>query len=142
MKALLYDTTPGGVLVQVHRDSPPDEEWNRLVGYLDERLEQLEGVLIIAVGDGGPSVSQRSTLNTVLKRMRPSTQVVMLTDSLVARGTLTAINWMTRRGGQTRVFKRQELEKGIEALHLSPARQREVRSLAAELLAQAQSATS
>ena len=141
MKALQYDTTPGGVLVQVHRDSPPDEEWNGLVSYLDDRLEQLVGVLIITVGDGGPSVSQRSTLSAVLKRMRPSTQIVMLTDSLIARGALTAINWMTRRGGQTHVFKRQELERGIGALRLPPDKEREVRTLAKRLLAEVQPAT-
>ena len=136
MKTIVYDTTPGGVMVQIHYGTPPDEEWNAVVGHLEERLSSLVGVLAIAVGEGGPNTAQRARLNAALEKMPEETHFALLSDSRVTRGILTAINWLSGRKKQSHVFSVDDLESAVEALRLTPAQAQEVRDAVARLKAQ------
>ena len=127
MKTIVYDTTPSGVMVQIHYGTPPDEEWNAVVDHLEDRLPRLIGVLAIAVGESGPNAAQRARLSAVLEKMPEETHFALLSDSRVTRGILTAINWLSGRQKQSHVFSADELEGALESLRLTPGQAQEVR---------------
>jgi hypothetical protein len=139
MKTIAYDTTPGGVMVQVHYGTAPDEEWNAVVDDLERRLLELAGVVAIALGEGGPTPSQRERLNAVVSRMPEATHFALLSDSRVTRGILTAINWLTGRHEQSHVFSADDLEGALRALRLTPEQSEEVRAMVEQLKARAAS---
>ncbi len=136
MEAIVYDTTPGGVMVQIHYGAPSDEEWNAVVDHLEDCLPRLIGVLAIAVGESGPNTVQRARLNAVLEKMPEETHFALLSDSRVTRGILTAINWLSGRQRQSHVFSADDLEGALETLRLTPAQAQEVRAAVVRLKAQ------
>lgn len=128
-----YDTTAHGVLVQVHFGEPTDAEWTKMLGHMLERKDTLRAVLAVGQGDGGPTSRQRAELAETLKRMPRRLPFALLTDSRVARGVLTAINWLTKKQNESRAFPLYDLDFAMTFLGLQAHEKNDVRALVFKL---------
>jgi hypothetical protein len=79
------------VAIAVHDEVPPtDEEWERWVEYFRGRTE---GRALVETHEGaGPNAKQRKVLAERTRGI--DLRAAILTDSLVARGIVTAIAWL------------------------------------------------
>ena len=94
MTTMLFERI-GDVIVLVHNSKHPSEdEWSRYVNAVDicqRSPQQLRGVLVTSLG-GAPNTGQRKAIVTAAGPQLFVTCVC--TDSMVARGVITAINWL------------------------------------------------
>jgi hypothetical protein len=84
----------GNCLILVHPEKPPtDAEWDSYLAFLEENRGDRVRLLVSTQG-GGPSAQQRTRLRTVIDRY-PGKKLTtaILTESMVARGMVTAISW-------------------------------------------------
>jgi hypothetical protein len=72
-------------------DAPSGEEWTRCVARCRERAG-LESRFLVETHGGVPDAKQRKVLAEALRN--EDTRVAVMTDSLVARGILTALAWL------------------------------------------------
>jgi hypothetical protein len=106
-------------------EAPTDDEWTRCVALCRERAGRDSRVLVETHG-GGPDAKQRRVLAEAMRN--EDTRVAVMTDSLVARGILTALAWL---GLPQRGFALNDLRAAGAYLELSSDELR----LAAEELA-------
>lgn len=80
-------------VVLVHGpDAPTDAEMHAYVQDLERWLPELVGILVVTLG-GGPSSRQRREGNAMLARNgRKGLRVAVVSDSLLARGIVNALN--------------------------------------------------
>ncbi len=128
-----YDISPGGVLVQIHDSSPSDAEWTQLLTYMLKNRERIRYVLAISRGNGSPSSKQRERLAETLRSFPPQLPFALLTDSRIARGVLTALNWMTGRAKYTAVFGPDELGRALIFFGVGEAETLATRQLVARI---------
>lgn len=80
------------VHVVIHDARPPtDDEWESYLAQLRERRDSHPRFFIESYG-GGPDAKQRRALAEVVDK--DAMRVAVLTDSIVARGILTALAWL------------------------------------------------
>lgn len=94
-------------------DAPTEEEWTRCLALFRER-EGRETRFLVESRGGGPDAKQRKTLAETLRNA--DTRVAVMTDSIVARGILTALAWL---GLPQRGFALHDLRAASEYLGLS-----------------------
>lgn len=129
-----YDCTPHGVMVQVHVDKHSDADWRAMLDYMVARKDTIRAVMAISQRDeAAPSSKQRAELAETLKHMRAQMPFALLTDSRIARGVLTAINWLTKRQDQSRVFAPDRLDDALSFFALNAEESAAVRSLVRKL---------
>ena len=127
-RSMAYDAFDG-VILEVHPDCPPDErEWDGFVAWLCARdLSRVRG-LTFAEGPG-PNAGQRKKLMTV-----PGVDVglsVVLTTSLVARGAITALNWLGYKN--LKGFDYKNLVAAMDYLDIPPERHHPIAQRVLEL---------
>lgn len=101
------------VTTAVHHTRPPtDEQWNRLIALCSKQ----EGPIRILVEShgGAPNAKQRKALHDALAGR--DLRSAVLTDSMVARGIVTALAWI---GISLRAFPLQDYSSAAEYLGLS-----------------------
>jgi hypothetical protein len=97
--------------VSYHTAAPPtDEEWRDQLVYVDGRMAELRGVLVVADG-GGPNVVQRKQLAELFQGKLPP--VAVITESAMVRGMLVALSWF---GLKQRAFAPADFEKALQFL--------------------------
>ncbi|HET8935016.1 MAG TPA: hypothetical protein VFN67_16320 [Polyangiales bacterium] len=106
-------------------NAPTAEEWARCLRLFRERAG-CESRFLVETRGGGPDAKQRKVLAEVMRDQ--DTRVAVMTDSIVARGILTALAWL---GLPQRGFALNDLRAASEYLGLSS----EERQRAAEELA-------
>src|SRR5438552_449599 len=101
-----YDAR-GSILLYVGTPAPPaNDEWTGWVEALRVQAHAPDGArLVVVASDGGPTVVQRRLLIDAVKTGKLKTAVV--SDSLVARGIVTAFRWY---GLDLDVFKVSAIE--------------------------------
>jgi hypothetical protein len=72
-------------------DPPTDEEWSQCLAMFRERTGQ-DTRCIVQTRGGGPDAKQRKVLADTMRN--EDTRVAVMTDSIVARGILTALAWL------------------------------------------------
>jgi hypothetical protein len=133
MPTIHYDVTAHGVMVQVHLADPTSEEWTAMVDFMVARKQVIKAVLAIGRGSGGPNSKQREQLAGAVKEMHPGMPFALLTDSVVTRGILTALNWLTNKQDESRTFPPTDLEQALSFLKLGDAEKAATRALVAKL---------
>lgn len=94
-------------------DPPTDEEWTRCIALFRERAGQ-DSRFIVETHGGGPDAKQRKVLADAMRN--EDTLVAVMTESLVARGILTALAWL---GLPQRGFALHDLHAAASYLGLS-----------------------
>jgi hypothetical protein len=127
-RSMAYDLCEG-LLLEVHPDCPPDErEWDEFVQWLHAR--DISGIRGLVFAEGpGPNAGQRRKLMSV-KGMKDAKSIV-LTTSVIARGAITALNWLGYRN--IRGFDYKNLIGALEQLEVAPARHRVIAQRVVEL---------
>jgi len=120
MGAFVYGFTRHGVMVQLQLRPPTDKEWAEMLGAIEARSKTLKSALAVVRGEGGPSSKQREALARVLKSARPDLKFALVTDSVLVRGVLTAMNWLAGKGSTTAAFAGSDLEGAFDYLLLTP----------------------
>jgi hypothetical protein len=128
-----YENTAHGVMVQVHTGPPMDAEWAAMLDFMVRHKATIKAVLTISQGDSGPTSKQRADLAESLKHMARRLPFALLTDSRVARGVLTAINWLTKRADESRVFPVDGMESALAFFLLDEPEKAAVRALVSKL---------
>ena len=94
MTTMLFERV-GAVVVLVHgREDPSDPEWDAYVAFATAALHggaAPSGLLVTSLG-GSPNAGQRKAIVAVADKQPVTTCVC--TDSLIARGVVTAIRWL------------------------------------------------
>ena len=104
------------VYTLVYGAAPPtDEEWSRCIALFRERAGKDSRFLVETHG-GGPDPKQRKALADLLRN--EDTLVAVMTDSVVARGIITALAWF---GLPQRGFALNDLRAAASYLGLSSA---------------------
>jgi hypothetical protein len=133
MSKARYECTADGVMVQVYFRKPTDAEWRDQLDWMLARKSTIKSILAIVHGDSGPGSKQRAALAEVVKELPPNAPFAMLTESAIARATVTAFNWIANKQKQTGVFAVGDLERAMAFLGLSERERGPVRSLVATL---------
>lgn len=129
-----YGMTTSGVMVQVHHLRPRDDEWDLMLEAMRVANPRLLGIIVVAPSGDGPSPTQRKQIGVLASNYPPTFRgVAMLSDSLLARGSLTAISWLIRVKFERRAFAMGDLEPAMTFLGLSPVQKAEVRILLGKL---------
>jgi hypothetical protein len=101
----------GDLLIALHdKDQPTDSQWAALMDNLKTVISKHGGdfsrIYGMVITDGGaPSHSQRELLNNVLSGK--SWKISVLSDSLMVRGVVTALNWFNP---EIRAFPSSEVQ--------------------------------
>ena len=119
------------VAVAVFGDkSPSDFEWQDYMSKLTQLGSGGHRTLVLTRG-GGPSVLQREQLAELMDRQR-DVKVAVLTDSVFARGIVTALRWFRRDANAA--FDPRELEAALDYLELDERERERVRALVPKLV--------
>lgn len=120
----------GRVFVGVHGETNPSEaDWADMMKAMRSAVG-LGCVLIYSAG-ATLNATQRSEAAAAIKKH--NARVVLITDSILARGAVTAIGWIA---GSIKAFSPAQLQQGINYLQLSTLERSQVQSTVAELRAQ------
>jgi hypothetical protein len=129
----LIQKITGQFFVAVHTaQNPTREEWDQFVGSIDSTVK---GSLIFTMG-GSPSALQRKQMRDAMAQFKiidkPS---AILTDSIIARTAITAINAFT--GGTARAFPLNAVNEALlyikAPLELWPQLKQTLREFQSEL---------
>lgn len=130
---LLFGTTPHGVLVQLYFGRTSNGDCRALFDTSSNSAGSLNRVIAIVREEPGLSAAQRQELARVLSKQPNPILFALMTDSALIRGSLTALNWITGRGRETRLFKMSEIETAMDFLRMPDAERPEVRTLVQRL---------
>lgn len=133
------------VLVVVHGRNPPrDESWSELLRASTQ--PQADGtravitrraILIYSLG-GVPTPAQRSLLSKVqIPRGSAAPPIVLVSDSPLARGVLTAVSWLVPGLRSLRTYALERRPAALQALELESEASRAVDAALVELLLEA-----
>lgn len=99
MKSILHRGSTLGIgrigsrLVVAHGASAPSaEDWERVCEVIGEYNAMVSGQVVLSLG-GVPNAAQRKSVLAVLPPGYVAPPVAALTDDVVARGIITAMNW-------------------------------------------------
>jgi hypothetical protein len=120
-------------MVQVHTSEPTDAEWTKMLQHMVARKDTLKAVLAVGHGEAGPTSKQRAQLAETLKRIPRKLSFALITNSRVARGVMTAINWLTKKHAQSQAFPLDGLEQAMVFLRIEDREKAEVRLLVFKL---------
>lgn len=127
----------GRLLLGVHYQHPPtDEEWARWIALaLDPSAEGVR-TIVESGGSTGPNAKQRKALAEVVQGV--DIRSAIMTDSLIVRGIVTAIAWLSV---SLRAFAPDQQREAADYLGLDASERAwafaELRRLRAELAARA-----
>lgn len=133
------------VLVVVHgRDAPRDESWAELLrastqAQADGKRSVIHrrAILIYSLG-GLPTAAQRSLLKKVkLPSGSTAPPIVLVSDSPLARGVLTAVSWIVPGLSSLRTYSLERRFAALQALELGEEVSRAVDAALTELLREA-----
>jgi hypothetical protein len=140
----LFWRVVSNVLIVMHGRRPPsDERWGELL--LATTHAQLNGsrtpiarraILIYSLG-GLPTTTQRSQLKQVKAPASDALPpIVLLSNSPLARGVLTALGWVVPSLRSMRTYPLEQREAALRCLELEPEHLRAVEAALVELLLQ------
>ena len=115
-------------LVAHGRKNPTEAEWGEFVAASRAATPAIDGVLVFTAG-GTLNAAQRAEVEKLFGRVRIS----VLTDSVVARGVVTALGWF---GVPIRAFPPGDPEAAMNHLRVTGPRRAELASALNELKAQ------
>jgi hypothetical protein len=119
----------GGLLIVAHgRENPSDEEWNEHMAASDSARHKFHGVLVTSLG-GGPNAGQRKTLLDIAGSH--SYLTCLCTDSIVARGVVTAFNWLG--AANMHALRYDQIDRALELLDVPVVERDEVKQAVARL---------
>lgn len=113
-----------GVIIAFHtREDPNDLEWQGFCDFTLKLPKSCDRYLIRTKG-GGPNAKQRQQTNEVLKaRGTPKTNVAVVTEVPIVRGTVTALSWFNP---SIKAFSPDDMDGAMRYLGLSSAAAGEV----------------
>jgi hypothetical protein len=98
-------------------EAPTAEEWKTYLALVEDSRTVATQVLVHTEG-GGPNASQREAVQNLYSTYKPvSPPVAVLSNSVIARGIVTAISWRYGRE-KIRAFSPSELEAALDWLQL------------------------
>jgi hypothetical protein len=108
------------VLCSTGKQPPPHADFEVWM----QQLARVDFDKLIIYSDGGsPSATQRSRITTYLKNSGRTIHVALMTDSVIARGLLTAIEWVVN-SGTMKPFPLTELNAALAWLQIEHAHPR------------------
>lgn len=128
-----YDKTDHGIMVQVAEGAVTDDEWRKLLDYMSANRKVLRAVAVFVHSNSGLTAKQRSALADVIKTLRPGFRTAVLTESQVARGILTALNWLTKKQEESKAFPLTAFDEALSFLGANDEEARAARELAQRL---------
>jgi hypothetical protein len=100
--------------------NPPDVEWAQWVDYIATQIQPGSAPRVIVVTEGGsPTAAQRAALSKVTDRYKNEAKVAVLTESVIARGALTALSWFA--ADVYRPFSPTDFDNALKYLGVSSA---------------------
>jgi hypothetical protein len=124
MTTMLFERVRN-VLVLVHgAENPSEDEWNSYVRFVhDAQLSAtpMTGLFVTTHG-GAPNAVQRKSITEAAGPGDPV--ICVCTDSVIARGVLTAIGWIYH--APMHAFRLDEVDRALEALKVDLDRRSEV----------------
>jgi len=123
-KTLRYELADS-ILLLVHGDGPPSEiDWDDYTHTLHTHAKANEVTGVLVATDGaGPDGRQRVKLNDLVKQRGGSFPTAVVTDSVVARGIVTAFGWFNPK---VRAFTPGELAGALVYLGADPYRREDL----------------
>lgn len=122
-KNLGYGQAAGVILAFHTKEDPTESEWQGFCDFTLKLPKHCDKYLIRTKG-GGPNAKQRQQTNEVLKtRGTPMTNVAVVTEATIVRGTVTALSWFNPN---IKAFSPADLDAAMRYLGLSPAAAGEV----------------
>ena len=121
MTATLRYAVLDGIMLEIHdQRAPSDADWDAMLDHFDAHTDEALGAIVLSDGPG-PNAAQRKRLAERLRGRR--IQTVVITDSLVARGAVTALRWV---GHAIQAFASSDLERAIASFSFLPEQRRRV----------------
>lgn len=119
----------GDLLIVAHgRENPSDDEWNEHMAATDTVRNKFRGVLVTSLG-GGPNAGQRKTLLDLAGSQTYLTCIC--TDSIVARGVITAFNWLSP--APMHALPYAQIDRALEILEVPVVERGDVKQAVARL---------
>ncbi len=98
-------------------EAPTADEWDEYLKLVDASRALVTQVIVHTEG-GGPNPKQRDAVQTLYNTYKPSAPpVAVLSNSVIARGIVTAISWRYGRD-KIRAFSPTELDAALAWLRL------------------------
>jgi hypothetical protein len=85
-----FGSANGTFIVAHGEEAPAPEEWTSFLSEFETALPSLTGLLVFSAG-AATDARQREQIEELTKRGK--LRVAVLTDSIVVRGTVTALSW-------------------------------------------------
>jgi hypothetical protein len=122
---MVYAIVPGksaSYIIALHGSEPPtDDEWDGYMalgrGFFEQNPNGDMRGFTVTLG-GGPTSKQRAVLAEFFKG-RPSPLAAVVTESVIARGIVTAIRWLS--GVQGRAFRFRDYGQALEYVGITAA---------------------
>jgi hypothetical protein len=74
--------------------APPDSEWAQWVEFVTvNSTPGMQPRIVVMTEGGAPTAAQRAALSGVTEQYKAEVKVAVLTESMIARGALTALSW-------------------------------------------------
>lgn len=92
------------------------ECWRTTIG---PRIASEKSGFLIFAPDDGPSAKQRAQLSgdvQIAACMKQCTRLALVTDSVMVRGAVTAMNWLSGAGSTSRTFSPSQLDSAMKWL--------------------------
>jgi hypothetical protein len=117
--SLSFEVHDDILLLVLGRDAPRDPEWSHFVEEAGSEMERRARPVLVMSEGGHPSASQREAMNQKLPRA--GVLIAVVTDSLVARGTVAVESWF---GGAIRAFPKdnEAVVQALRYLGVDPSR--------------------
>jgi hypothetical protein len=113
----------GRTFIVAHgRDNATPEEWSAFVHALESELPNVSGVLVFTAG---ATINARQREQIELLTKRGDLRMAVLTDSVMARGVVTALSWFNV---QIKAFAPHDEQHALDHLQVAPAERAAVRA--------------
>ena len=125
--------------------SSTDADWNAYIECwrktIGPSLSASKGCFLIFAPVDGPNAAQRSRLSAdplVAPHMKQTARLALLTESMMIRGAVTAMNWVSGAGATNKTFAPAQLDAALAWLGQAkpldvPATRATLRSLASKV---------
>ncbi|NVB43016.1 hypothetical protein G6O69_34660 [Pseudenhygromyxa sp. WMMC2535] len=130
-RQVLIEIATDRVAVAVFGEQPPsDEEWSEYIATLEGLGSGGHRTLVLSVG-GGPTALQREQLSALMDG-QDDVKVAVLTNSVFARGIVTALRWFRREANAA--FEPGKIDAALDYLELDQRERDRVHLVANDLI--------
>jgi hypothetical protein len=117
--SMVYQRAAGTMVIANGPTNPTETEWATYIASIKDLGSQVQRVLVFTAG-GTLNAKQRADIERLLGKVRIS----ILTNSIVARGTVTALSWF---GISVAAFAHDQVTRAMDYIGVPPGERELVR---------------